>query len=401
MGDRLTKRRAACVAVALVIALAAVACESSSKSSTAAKGTTTSTTPTASSADTVPIADAPTNTVWLCKPGVSPDPCAGRLDSTSVTGTGATTVKPASVATDPKIDCFYVYPTVSQQTTVNANLHIDPAETGVAIAQASRFSQVCHVYAPMYRQLTLSVIGGKQPKSRTPAGAIAYGGRAERLARLPGPLQPRPGRGADRPLAGRRHAASSSSRSRSTPTGRSGSCWCRPSCSAATCSCRSGKTVGGSFTTVPACTKSSQTGCVVAYSSFLDPPPANSLFGRSSVPGDQVLCTNPAALGGGTAVLHPEFPTREAGGVFSLVTPAKGVTVSTPWVNYPDLYKATCVASDGSSVLHVTPTPAPGDPRPVVTQQIGATWGLHLVDVNIAYEDLVDLVRHQVAAYGG
>ncbi len=52
-------------------------------------------------------------------------------------------------------------------------------------------------------------------------------------------------------------------------------------------------------------------------------------------------------------------------------------------------------------MLHVTPTPAPGDPRPVVTQQIGATWGLHLVDVNIAYEDLVDLVRQQVAAYAG
>ena len=162
-----------------------------------------------------------------------------------------------------------------------------------------------------------------------------------------------------------------------------------------------GKTVGGSFTTVPACTKSSQTGCVVAYSSFLDPPPTNSLFGRSRTPGEQVLCTNPAALGGGTAVLHPEFPTQKAGGVFSLVTPAKGVTVSTPWVNYPDLYKASCVSSGGASVLHVTPTPAPGDPRPVVSQQIGPTWGLHLVDVNIAYEDLVDLVRQQVAAYTG
>jgi hypothetical protein len=86
------RRCAARVAVVLTVALGAVACGSSAKSSTAAKGPTTSTTSTGSSADAVPIADPPSNTVWLCKPGVSPDPCAGNLDSTSVTGTGATTV---------------------------------------------------------------------------------------------------------------------------------------------------------------------------------------------------------------------------------------------------------------------------------------------------------------------
>jgi Protein of unknown function (DUF3089) len=304
------------------------------------------------------------------------------------------------VAADPKIDRFYVYPTVSQQKTVNANLHIDRAETGVAIAQASRFSQVCNVYAPMYRQLTLSVIGGKKPKSRTQPGAIAYGdvenAWLDYLAHdnhgrgvvLIGHSQ---GAGMLKQLIQKQIDTNPAQRKLLVSAILLGGNVLVPI----------GKTIGGSFTTVPACTKPSQTACVVAYSSFLDPPPANSLFGRSIVPGDQVLCTNPAALGGGTAVLHPEFPTNEAGGVFSLVTPAKGVTVTTPWVNYPDLYKAACVSSGGATVLHVTPTPASGDPRPVVSQQIGANWGLHLVDVNIAYEDLVDLVRQQVAAYGG
>ena len=72
---------------------------------------------------------------------------------------------------NPPIDCFYVYPTVSTQPTANANLHIDPQERAVAIAQASRFSQVCRVYAPMYPQLTLSAISkGIRPQS----AAIAY-----------------------------------------------------------------------------------------------------------------------------------------------------------------------------------------------------------------------------------
>ncbi len=54
----------------------------------------------------------------------------------------------------PTFDCFYVYPTVSAQRKDNANLKIQPAEIAVAIAQASRFSQVCRVWAPMYRQRT-------------------------------------------------------------------------------------------------------------------------------------------------------------------------------------------------------------------------------------------------------
>ncbi len=37
----------------------------------------------------------------------------------------------------------------------------------------------------------------------------------------------------------------------------------------------------------------------------------------------------------------------------------------------------------------------------MVTQQLGPTWGLHLVDVNIAYDDLTNLVNDQLEAYKG
>ena len=88
------------------------------------------------------------------------DPCESDLDSTVVTGSGRTRTVSASPAARPKIDCFYVYPTVSTQPTPNANLDLDPQETAVAVAQAARFSQVCNVYAPLYRQITLAVIAG-------------------------------------------------------------------------------------------------------------------------------------------------------------------------------------------------------------------------------------------------
>ena len=158
-----------------------------------------------------------------------------------------------------------------------------------------------------------------------------------------------------------------------------------------------GKDVGGSFQHVPACRSNHQTGCVVAYSSFLDPPPANAVFGRTRVAGQQVLCTNPAALGGGSAPLSPEFPTTDTGLLGSVAGTASAA--GTAWVNYQGLYTGQCQSSGGADWLAVTPTP--GDTRPLVTQQLGPTWGLHLVDVNIAYDDLTTLVGDQVEAYHG
>ena len=40
--------------------------------------------------------------------------------------------------------------------------------------------------------------------------------------------------------------------------------------------------------------------------------------------------------------------------------------------------------------------PVPGDTRPrVLPKSLGPAWGLHLVDVNVALGNLVDLVRTQ------
>src|SRR5262249_40151485 len=72
-----------------------------------------------------------------------------------------------------------------------------------------------------------------------------------------------------------------------------------------------GGDVGGDFATIPLCHSKRDTACAIAYGSFRanKPPPSNSLFGRSTKPGDQAACVNPAALGGGSGTLHPYFPT--------------------------------------------------------------------------------------------
>ena len=98
-------------------------------------------------------------TVWLCRPGMKDNPCESALTTTVVDPNGKKTTQHAAVAKDPPVDCFYVYPTVSAQQSVNATLDVDPELIAVAENQAARFSQVCRVYAPVYPQLTLSSIG--------------------------------------------------------------------------------------------------------------------------------------------------------------------------------------------------------------------------------------------------
>jgi hypothetical protein len=220
----------------------------------------------------------------------------------------APTVQPASPAADPPVDCFYVYPTVSRQKTVNANLTIDPEERAVAMAQAAQFSQVCRVYAPMYPQLTLAAIKkpGKISCCRRSAayngvdsafrdymahynggrGIVFIGhsqGAMMLTALLKAEVDPKPG-GAK---AARFGAADGRQRDRARRQVRRRRLRQHPGLRVA-----------------------AQTGCVVAYSSFEKTPPADALFGRvdrahrarksSTVP-LQVLCVNPAAPGGGTA----------------------------------------------------------------------------------------------------
>ena len=100
-------------------------------------------------------------TIWLCRPGTRANPCVTSGTATSIDAQGARRVVRFPSRGTPPVDCFYVYPTVSNQKTVNATLSIDPEERAVATIQASRFSQVCRVFAPMYRQLTRAAIFGQ------------------------------------------------------------------------------------------------------------------------------------------------------------------------------------------------------------------------------------------------
>jgi hypothetical protein len=173
-----------------------------------------------------------------------------------------------------------------------------------------------------------------------------------------------------------------------------------------------GKDVGGAFQHIPLCHSATQTGCVIVYSSFRStiPPPANSRFGRVQGENMQAACVNPAALSGGSGELHAYLASGGRSIVGSSAEPRAWVTppkpIDTPFVSVPGLLTAQCVSNDKGSYLEVTVHGNPADPRAddivgdvMANGEVNASWGLHLIDVNLAMGNLVDIVREQGKAF--
>ena len=217
-------------------------------------------------------------TVWLCRPGLAHDPCAASLGTTVVSGTGSKRVVDYQPASHPAIDCFYVYPLVSLQTTPNTTLRIGPQETAIAELEASPFSRVCRVFAPMYQQVTLSSVSSQQ------AQQVAYGtvlaARRDYLAHY------NDGRGVV--LIGHSEGADELDQLISGQIDNNASVR-RLLVSAILTGAN--LTVGangtGPFSEIGGCRSASQTGCVVAYNAFSQPPPSDVRFSAGLIPGPE------------------------------------------------------------------------------------------------------------------
>jgi Protein of unknown function (DUF3089) len=353
-------------------------------------------------------AGASAKTTWLCRPGQANNPCLSREEATIELGNGTSFVEHARPAKDPPIDCFYVYPTVSGQTTRNATVAVEPEETQIAIDQASRLSQVCKVYAPVYPQLTIAALNRGE---FTPEGvAEAYIGVATAFAEYMALYNH--GRGVV--LVGHSQGAGMLIRlirEQIDPVPALRRQLVSAVLLGGNVTVPDGGTVGGSFANIPACSSVIATGCVVAYSSFEQQPPPGALFGRSespltalggspSGPGYEVLCVNPTVLAqaaGATGPLLSYTSTTPFPGPLGAVVQVP--KAPTPWVGTPDEYSARCERAAGANWLQVTPAGPPGDPREPVLETLGPLWGTHLADVNLALGNIVGLVGAQSVAY--
>ncbi|MBJ7470488.1 MAG: DUF3089 domain-containing protein [Solirubrobacteraceae bacterium] len=368
-------------------------------------------------------ADAPA-TVWACLPGVAPNPCEGSLATTYLTSTVLQPRKVAKVETPPvdaerPVDCFYVYPTVVSLPRTNAPNYVTSEVKSILEYQASRFSQVCRVFAPVYRQATLFGIlssgsgdaaGANGETAAAPAFALGYADvkRAwnEYLATK------NDGRGVV--LIG--HSQGSGMLTRLLREEIDPSAEQRAKLVAAivpggNLTVKQGERTGGDLDQIPVCATAAETGCALAWSLYASAPTKSAFFGRTAsslraatglplLPGTEVVCTNPAELSGDggrfeTFTRSERFPGL-IGAALQVMYFGLPPRANTPWISPGERYRASCRRTRNGHVLLVR-TASPGAFLPL--ESPWPDWGLHLADVNLPLGNLVRLVREKSAAY--
>jgi len=347
---------------------------------------------------------------WLCRPGRQ-DACAVDQSTTIVAADGTLTREDWKANPTAPIDCFYVYPTVSTDPGGNSDMIPGAEENGVVRAQLARFASQCRVYAPMYRQATLTALRAAATSRPIPVDrALGYNDVLDAWNHY---LQhDNNGRGVV--LIG--HSQGSGVLTQLMRSEIDGKPVQAKMISAlllgTSLAVPKGKDVGGAFQHIPLCHSATQTGCVIAYSSFRStiPPPANARFGRVAGENMQAACVNPAALGGGSGQLHSYLTASGRSIVGSAAEPRPWVNppkpIDTPFVSVPGLLTAQCVVNEKGSYLEVTVHGDPSDPRAddisgdvMANGEVNASWGLHLIDVNLSMGNLIDIVRDEGKAY--
>jgi hypothetical protein len=341
-------------------------------------------------------AGAHAKVVWLCKPGMKANPCEPRLTTTNF-GAERSQVERVRRARRRRADCFYLYPTVSNQSRPQATEVVDDVLRSVALYQAARYSRDCRVFAPVYRQVTIQGLSAPQSVTRRMreqgyADVVeAWRTYLRRFNKGRGVVFVSHSQGTfvlrrmirelidPRPRARRRIVSALLLGGNVTV--------------------REGGDRGGDFRRLRACRARDQVGCIVAFSSFNEAPPAGARFGVSTDPGLEILCTNPGALAGGRSRITPIYPTKRF--AESVIGTAVNLATSglpqprTPWAAFPDGYVGRCARSGEANVLRVRPRTDLFDLNAVPD----ATWGTHLADANIALGELTDLVRHQIRVF--
>ena len=336
-------------------------------------------------------------THWICHPDLADDACRD-LDTTEIQADGTSEVREVEPADDPAIDCFYAYPTASDDPAPNADFEVNNSEVDTVRAQTAQYASVCRMFAPAYRQVPLVAVTSGDPAARQ----LAYDDVLDAFKTYM--AQENEGRGVV--LLGHSQGAGILQRIMSAEMDTNPDVR-RLLVSAllmgTSVAVPPGEKVGGQFKEIPACTEAGETGCVIAYAGFpADQPPTpagGSFFGRAREEGMQALCVNPAELAGGDGLADPILLNKQH--LIGSTGPYPGV--ETPYVSLPGTLTAECVDDGTFSYLAFAPAGAEGETRDVsklVFQQLGPTWGLHLVDANLPQGDLIQVVGEQAEAFG-
>lgn len=347
---------------------------------------------------------------WVCRsgPGLS---CGDDLSATVLPPNGSATLEIFRAAKAPQADCFYVYPTVSTTAALNAAPMVTDAERRAVRQQAERFTSICRLFAPFYRQITVTSMLPGFPKP-TEAQYKAASDLANRdILAAWDEYMSNDNHGRPFILIGHSQGASLviqllKERIDGRPTARNLVSAVIPGIGVVV---PKGKSVGGTFRNIPPCRAETQTGCVIAFNTVRADralPPEM----KAPSDGTEMVCTNPASLPGGSGFLKP-YLSSAGETIIPALTSAQhawtttNTAIPSPFVALPGLYTAECREDQHGALLAIKLHKSPGDRRTgaitgdwVMNGRIEPTMGLHLIDLNLTAGNLVDVLRAQIGA---
>jgi hypothetical protein len=317
---------------------------------------------------------------WVCRPGAD-TVCTTGLDASVVNADGTTTTQPFTPAADPAIDCFYIYPTVSQEQTQYADLTDSPEIQAETRAQAGRLSSRCRVFAPIYRQETsygLNHPSGTQSdfpmldvqaawdyylKNDNKGRGVVIIGHSQGTILL------------QNLIAGSIDGTTSQALLVSAFLAGDPSLGVPP-----------GGVVGGTFAHIPTCSDAAQTGCVYAWASYLAGDTSAPIFGRARGDGLVSACVNPAAPAGGSAALKYYHANSKP-----------------PWVEALGQLSGVCQAdSSGANTFVVTVQPgmfAAANTAALKGAEVAPGWGIHPQDIALVQGNILDVLDAEIATW--
>ena len=320
---------------------------------------------------------------WICRPGVDDGTCSTNLDAMIVDAAGQRTPHPYRAAPAPAIDCFYIYPTGSDDPTYYSDLKVDRSETRIVHGQLARLGAQCRLFAPAYHQLTMAAL-------RWAMSGPGAGARVERGFDIPyrdvlaawRAYLARDNQGRGVVLIG--HSQGAMLLKRLIAEEIDG----RPAQRRLVGAYLAGNIdlTTATFHAIGPCAARGQTGCLVAWSSYLDGQAGPRIFGG----GKGAICVNPAAPGGGRGLLDAY-----------LARPGFAPESDPPYVELKGQLSGECVADGEGAVLRIRIEP--GRYHDLLATTLGASrqpgWGLHPLDISLVQGDLVEMIGAQAAGW--
>ena len=341
-------------------------------------------------------------THWTCRPDMT-DTCDDDTSVTMINADGTTEVATFTPDPDAPVDCFYAYPTASEDSTMNSDL-IAGREKEVVYQQVARLSSVCRMFAPTYRSVTLAgLFNPPAGVDRASAWMIPF----EDIKDAWNHYLANDNQGRGVILLGHSQGTGQLIRLLKEvidPSEAQRSVLISAIMLGGAVAVPEGEDVGAAMQNIPLCRSNEQTGCIITYASFRDtaPPPANAYFGKPggmgepSPEGEMAGCTNPAALSGGTGVLKSAFVTAD----WALADGNSTAMITTPFMGFPDLLEAECIYANGFSYLEVHTNADSTDARADSFKgDLSPEWGTHAVDWEIASLSILDVVKEEIAAW--